>query len=84
MTNDLQASAAPSERPRWYRRPVRITRDGVLFAVGIAIVLHELLIESTVRPEFLVLATTFVGAVPFLQKGDKERDRRTNGDSGGS
>ncbi len=72
-------TSSPSTDPpksRWRIRPIRITRDGILFALGIAVVLHELLIQDTVRPEFLLLATTLMGAVPFLQKGDKEADKR--------
>ncbi len=61
---------------RWH---VRVTRDGTLFVLGVLVVLHELLIQDVVRPEFLLLATTLMGAVPFLQKGDREADRRRNG-----
>ena len=58
---------------RWQ---IRLTRDGILFALGILVVLHELFLRQGVRPEFLLLATTLVGAVPFLQKGDRVADKR--------
>lgn len=64
------------ERHRWR---LRVTRDGFLFGLGVLVILHELLIQNEVRPEFLLLATTLVGAVPFLQKGDREADKRRNG-----
>lgn len=74
MTDEQVADA---RRRRWRPKPVRVTRDGFLFVLGIVIVLHELLIQDSVRPEFLLLATTLVGAVPYLRRGDTERDKRT-------
>ena len=79
MTNEPETDVP--RRRRWRPRPIRLTRDGLLFGLGVIIILHELLIQSEVRPEFLLLATTLVGSVPYLRRGDSERDKRS-GDGG--
>lgn len=71
------------ERSRWH---VKLTRDTFLAGLGVFIILHELLIYNgpSVRYEFLLLATTLIGSVPFLQKGDRESEKRKRDAADGS
>jgi hypothetical protein len=61
-----------TRRRRWH---LRLTRDGILFVLGVTIILWELIIRDSVRPELIFVATALVGAVPVIRRGDKEADK---------
>jgi hypothetical protein len=52
-----------------------LTRDLVLFIVGLLGVLHETVLTTTERPTLLILFGACMGLPLFLQKGDDEARR---------
>ena len=54
---------------------LRITRDGVLFVIGVLGIAHETLISKADRPTLLLLFAGMVGLPAFLHKDEKaQRD----------
>lgn len=51
----------------------RLTRDGVLFAAGLAGVLHETLATNVDRPTLLVLFAGMMGLPAFLRRDEHGR-----------
>lgn len=58
---------------RWRRR--RITRDMVLFTVGLAGIAYETLVSKTDRPTLLLLFAGMIGLPAFLARDEHERGR---------
>jgi hypothetical protein len=56
---------------RSFRHSWPFIRDLVLFAVGVAGILHETLIGKTDRPNLLILFGVLVGAPLFTRDGPK-------------
>lgn len=64
----------PSSRSRWWSK---ITRDVILFAVGLALTIHEGLKDPPHDPSLLVLYAGMMG-LPAIFRFDEIR-RRDNG-----
>lgn len=54
---------------------LRITRDGVLFVLGIVGIAHETLIAQTDRPTLLLLFAAMIGLPAFLHKDEKAQKK---------
>lgn len=57
------------------RRPnikIRITRDAVIFAVGIGGIVHETVNDGGERPTLILLFAAMIGLPAFLWKDDKK------------
>ena len=65
------------------RRRLHITRDGVLFVVGMIGIAHETFVSKVDRPGLLVLFAAMVGLPAFLQKDELSRDREDGRDQDG-
>lgn len=50
-----------------------VTRDTVLFVVGLAGLLHETLVANIERPYLATIFAGFMGAPLFLRKDDKAK-----------
>lgn len=50
---------------------VRFTRDGVLFLVGLAGIIHETLLSDSDRPTLLLLFAAMVGLPAFLRQDER-------------
>lgn len=62
---------------------LRITRDGVLFVVGVLGIAHETLIAQTDRPTLLLLFAAMVGLPAFLNKDEKRQEQDKDKEDGG-
>lgn len=60
--------------PHVFRGRVRVTRDGVLFAVGLAGITYETLVENVDRPTLLLIFSAMVGLPVFLKADEKGKD----------
>lgn len=60
--------------PNGATRRRRVTRDGVLFAAGLAGVAYETLHSGGDRPTLLLLFAAMMGLPAFLQKDDKRTE----------
>ena len=54
---------------------LRITRDGVLFTVGLLGIAHETLVANAERPTLLILFSGMVGLPAFLHKDEKNQSK---------
>jgi hypothetical protein len=54
---------------------LRITRDGVLFVIGVLGIAHETLIADADRPTLLLLFAGMVGLPAFLHKDEKAQQK---------
>lgn len=54
------------------RRPHHLTRDGGLYAMGLAGIAYEIVIDHTERPTLLILLGAMVG-LPSILKLDEKR-----------
>lgn len=52
----------------------RVTRDGVLFVVGLLGILHETFVSHLERPGLLVLFAGMVGLPAFIQRDEHHDD----------
>lgn len=52
---------------------LRITRDGVLFVIGLLGIAHETLVSKADRPTLLLLFAAMVGLPAFLHKDEKRQ-----------
>ena len=52
----------------------RITRDGILFCVGVGGIIYETLAQGAERPTLLLLFAGMVGLTQFLRSDEKEGD----------
>jgi hypothetical protein len=57
------------------RRRFRITRDGILFAVGLAGIIYETVVHSGENPTLLILFGAMCGLPVFL-RGDEALAKR--------
>lgn len=55
---------------------LRITRDGVLFCVGLIGIAHETLIAKADRPTLLLLFAGMIGLPAFLQRDEKSQKKQ--------
>jgi hypothetical protein len=62
------------EAPSW-----QLSRDMVLFLVGLLGVLHEALFTSLDRPSLLVLFAGMMGLPAFLRSDEKKKRLNNNG-----
>lgn len=53
-------------------RKIRITRDGVIFVGGMAILFHEVVVQEGTpeRPQLLIIAAMMIGLPAFLRKDE--------------
>lgn len=54
---------------------LRITRDGVLFVIGVLGIAHETLVSNAERPTLLILFAGMVGLPAFLHKDEKQQNK---------
>lgn len=67
----------PSGQRRKKRTLPKLTRDGTLFLVGLALIINEAAFRSgPERPSLLVLFAAMVGA-PFILRADEIRNHYT-------
>lgn len=59
---------------------LRITRDGVLFCIGLIGIAHETLIAKTDRPTLLLLFGAMIGLPAFLRKDETQQRKEDGGD----
>jgi hypothetical protein len=57
------------------RRWPHITRDTVLFVVGMAGIIHEMALTNVDRPYLLVLFGAMVGLPVFIRSTDEKKPR---------
>ena len=55
-------------------RSIRLSRDGILFFVGLAGIIYETLAQGGDRPTLLVLFGAMVGLPAFLRTDEKKKD----------
>ena len=55
-------------------RTIRLSRDSVLFVVGLAGIGYETLVQGGDRPTLLVLFGAMVGLPAFLRTDEKKKD----------
>lgn len=55
---------------------LRITRDGVLFVIGVLGIAHETLVANAERPTLLILFAGMVGLPVFLNKDEKVQNKK--------
>ena len=53
-------------------RRVRLTRDGILFTLGVAGIIYETLMNGVERPTLLILFAGMVGLTQFLRTDEKD------------
>lgn len=56
------------------RSRVRVTRNTVLFVVGLLGVAHETLINNVDRPTLLLLFAAMIGLPAFINQDEKKAD----------
>lgn len=61
------------------RRSWRISRDTVLFVVGLAGIAYETLFMNAERPTLLILFGAMVGLPAFLKSDERRRDSDKEG-----
>lgn len=54
---------------------LHVTRDGLLFVLGILGIAHETLVEQVERPTLLILFAGMVGLPAFLHKDEKAQQK---------
>jgi hypothetical protein len=52
---------------KWSRRRIRISRDTILFTVGMLGIAYETLVDKADRPTLLILFAAMVGLPAFLR-----------------
>lgn len=67
---------APEPPPTPARRRFRITRDGILFAVGLAGIVYETLVNRGDNPTLLILFGAMCGLPAFLHADELVARRR--------
>lgn len=66
MADVDDANAKPVERqPRRWK--LKLTRDAVIFAVGVGGIIHETLFTQSDRPTLLILFAAMIGLPAFLR-----------------
>lgn len=65
----------------WLNQKVKISRDGILFLVGILGIIHEVFLTSLDRPDILILFLALVGLPAFL-RGDERKEISNNANDG--
>lgn len=58
----------PSPSSRW---TIRVTRNSILFVVGLAGVAHETLVNDSDRPTLLLLFAAMIGLPAFLTRDER-------------
>lgn len=61
-----------SERPSEKTRRIRLTRDGLIFAVGLLGIVHQTLLVESDRPTLLLLFGAMIGLPAFLRLDEKK------------
>ena len=56
------------------KKKIRITRDGVLFTVGLSGIIYETLGRGAERPTLLLLFAGMIGLTQFLRSDEKKLD----------
>lgn len=56
------------------RKVRRLTRDGVLFVVGIAGITYETLAREAERPTLLLLFAGMIGLTQFMRQDEKSKE----------
>lgn len=64
----------PKKSPGQRKRRLRLTRDGVIFVVGLLGIIHQTLVVHTDRPTLLLLFGAMIGLPAFLRLDDKKND----------
>lgn len=67
--------AEAAHRGRLERWATRVTRDRILFVVGLGIFLHELILIREVRIEWILAGIALTGSKPLFELGDKKIDK---------
>lgn len=65
-----RGDSSPKSHRLW-----RFSRDGTLFAVGLAGIIYETLVTGADRPQLLLLFAAMVGLPAFL-RGDEQMSRK--------
>lgn len=69
-----------NKKKRWR---IRLTRDGLLFVVGLAGIIHEMLFSTTQRSDLLVLFAAMVGLPAFLRTDEaRKKSSKPDGEPG--
>lgn len=68
MTGEKPAKSARTRR----KRGVRLTRDGVIFVVGLLGIIHQTLVVEADRPTLLLLFGAMIGLPAFLRLDDRK------------
>jgi hypothetical protein len=59
------------KRDRKWRR--KLTRDGVVFAIGVVGIIHEIFFSTTDRPTLIILFAAMIGLPAFLHIDERGR-----------
>jgi hypothetical protein len=62
---------ATEKKPRKRLHLPRLTRDVIIFTVGLLGIIHEAVIQHTERPFLLALFGAMIGLPAFLRKDEK-------------
>lgn len=60
-----------ARRRRWWKR---VTRDSILFTVGLAGIIHEAATRGVERPTLLLIFAGMVGLPAFIQRDERRDD----------
>lgn len=68
----------------WLKQKAKISRDSILFLVGIIGIIHEVFLTSLDRPDVLILFLALVGLPAFLRGDEKTNGNSNNGNDSGN
>lgn len=74
--------AAPQPRPKKPRRrrwKIKLTRDLIIFLVGLGGIVHETFLTTDDRPTLLILFAAMIGLPAFLRLDERSREEDDDG-----